>query len=110
MENFNTFMQGRFNTGIRVHYGEWFPIKSVCLDGFDPTKGGEYAFVDVGGGKGHESELILTKHPGMKGRIILEDLPAVIGDIASLDPRIERLSHDFTQPQPIVGKYQRRSR
>jgi len=102
MENFNIFMQGLFGTPARLGWTEWFPVKKVCLDGFD-KEWSEYCWVDVGGGKGHESELVLKLYPETKGKFVVEDQPFVIEDITDLDPRIERLPHDFTKPQPIKG-------
>ena len=102
MENFSVFMQGLFGTPSRLSWTDWFPVEEICLDRYDNTKG-EYCFVDVGGGKGHEAELILKKYPGSRGRFVVEDLPFVINDIASLDDRVERLPHDFTKEQPIKG-------
>jgi len=104
IENFNTFMQGLFGTPARLGWSDWFPVKEVCLDGFDERRS-EYLWVDVGGGKGHESELLLKLYPGIEGKLVVEDLPFVIDDITDLDSRIERLSHDFTKPQPIKGNY-----
>lgn len=103
MENFNIFMQGLFGTPKRLGWTDgWFPIQERILDGFDP-KQGEYCFVDVGGGKGHECELLLRKFPEMKGKLVTQDLPFVIKDIQSLDDRVDRMEHDFTKPQPIKG-------
>lgn len=103
MENFNVFMQGLFGTPRRVGWTDgWFPIRERILDGFDQTKG-EYCFVDVGGGKGHECELLLEKFPDMKGKLVTQDLPFVINDIEELDGRVERMEHDFTKPQPVKG-------
>ena len=102
MENFNVFMQGLFGTPMRLGRTDWFPVKEVCLDGFDARKG-EYCFVDVGAGKGHEAELVMTKFPDTKGKFVIQDLGFVIDDVTSLDERIERMAHDFTKPQPIKG-------
>lgn len=96
-------MQGLFGTPMRLGWVDWFPVKDVCLDGFDASKG-NYCFVDVGAGKGHEAELVLKKYPESRGKFIVEDLPFVIDDITELDERIERLPHDFTKAQPIKGK------
>lgn len=102
MERFNTFMQGLFGTPQRLGWADWFPLKDVCLKGFDASQS-EYVFVDVGGGKGHESELVLKKYPETKGKLVVQDLPFVIDDISELDYRVERMKHDFTQAQPILG-------
>ena len=95
-------MQGRFGT-THIHWANWFPLKEVCIDGFSSGKG-EHCFVDVGGGKGHEGELVLKKYPEVRGKFVLEDMPVVIDDITELNPRIEKVAHDFTKPQPIKGK------
>lgn len=103
-KQFNTFMQGLFGTPARLRWLDWFPMDEVALQGFDKSKG-EYLLVDVGGGRGHESEAILEKYPlsARAGRFVLEDLGFVIDDIGKLDPHIEKLAHDFTQSQPIKG-------
>lgn len=100
-KQFNTFMQGLFGTPARLRWLDWFPLDEVALHGFDKSKS-EYMFVDVGGGKGHESEAVIKKYSeSMSGKVVLQDLPFVIEDITELDSRIERLPHDFTKPQPI---------
>lgn len=103
MANFNVFMQGLFGTPQRLGWLDWFPFKAVCSDEFDASKS-DYLFVDVAGGKGHECELLLNKHSGLKGKLALEELPFVIEDITNLDERVERAKHDFMKPQPIKGK------
>lgn len=104
MENFSAFMQGLFGTPSRLGWTDWFPVDEACLDGFDPAQG-EYCFVDVGGGKGHEAQLVRRKYPDARGKFVVEDLPFVINDISDLDPSVERLPHDFTTPQPIKGAW-----
>ena len=102
MANFNVFMQGLFGTPQRLGWTDWFPFEEVCLDGFDEAKG-EYLFVDVAGGKGHECELLLKRFPKLRGKLALQDLPFVIDGISDLNGKIERVKHDFTTPQPIHG-------
>lgn len=104
MANFNDFMQGLFGTPQRLGWTDWFPFEEVCLDGFDEAKG-EYLFVDVAGGKGHECELLLKRFPKLRGKLALQDLPFVIDDISDLDGKIERVKHDFMTPQPIHGGF-----
>lgn len=103
MANFNVFMQGLFGTPHRLGWTDWFPFEEVCLDGFDDAKS-EYLFVDVAGGKGHESELLLKKFPKLRGKLALQELPFVIDDTLSLDGRVEKVKYDFTTPQPIHGE------
>lgn len=104
MENFNTFMNGRFGETRRKHWLDWFPLGEACFAGYDDNKS-DYCFVDVGGGNGHEIGLVLQKYPPKGGRVVLEDLPAVIADVKQgLSSRIETVAHDFTKPQPIEGR------
>lgn len=96
-------MQGLFGTPNRLGWTDgWCPIQERILDDFDATKG-EYCFVDVGGGKGHECQLLLEKFPDMRGKLVVQDLPFVIDDIRHLDSRVEKMYHDFTKPQPVKG-------
>lgn len=45
----------------------------------------------------------MTKHPAVTGRLILQDLPVVIGQIkdGSIDSRIEHVGYDFHTKQPV---------
>ena len=59
-------------------------------------------FVDVGGGMGQQCTAVREKFPHLAGRIILEDLPAVVSQ-AKVPAGVEVLPHDFWHPQPIKG-------
>ena len=59
--------------------------------------------VDVGGGKGHTSCQIRELCTDIKGRIILQDRPNVIADIAEDLPGVEKTEHDSFTPQPVKG-------
>lgn len=59
-------------------------------------------FVDVGGGIGHQCNGLIKKHPNLKGRIILQDLPPSL-EQSIAHPSVERMVHDFFKPQPIKG-------
>lgn len=87
---------------MRLSWLQFFPVEEVCLKGFDEAKS-PYSFVDVGGGKGHECVAVLKKYPNALGKFVVEDLPFVINDITDLDPRVERLPHNFLDLQPIKG-------
>ena len=60
--------------------------------------------VDIGGSIGHDLAEFRTKHPNTPGRLILEDLPVVIGQIKELDESIERVEYDFHTEQPHKGE------
>ncbi|PYI01803.1 S-adenosyl-L-methionine-dependent methyltransferase [Aspergillus sclerotiicarbonarius CBS 121057] len=57
--------------------------------------------VDVGGGKGHDLNELRTKWPTIPGRLILQDLPAVVAEATDLHPSIECMAHDFFTEQPV---------
>ncbi|KAI1802496.1 putative O-methyltransferase [Daldinia bambusicola] len=115
-KHFFEYLQGRppygdlFNLHMSgYHYGRaswmdpgFFPVEDKLVDGAERDE--EAAFlVDVGGSIGHDIQDFLIKHPSVPGRLILQDLPAVIDQISSLDKRIERMAHDFFEEQPIRG-------
>jgi hypothetical protein len=102
VENFNTFMTGHF-AGKHLPWLEWFPADQLIISGFDENVS-PYMFVDVGGGRGHEANAVRKKFFDAKGIVAIEDLPDVIDDQRDLDERIERIKHDFFQPQPIKGR------
>ncbi|KAI4182951.1 MAG: hypothetical protein L6R41_005685 [Letrouitia leprolyta] len=58
--------------------------------------------VDVGGNRGHDLINLRNKHPGLQGRMILQDLPDVIAHtFFDQEDGIEAVPHDFFQRQPI---------
>lgn len=61
-------------------------------------------FVDVGGGNGQQCVAFKETFPNVTGRVILQDLPAVIAE-AKLPEGIEAMKYDFFTPQPIKGMY-----
>lgn len=81
---------------------DFFPINRALdisdLDGSSPL------LVDVGGGIGHDVEEFRKKHPGLPGRLIVQDLPETIQQASKASHRIELMAHDFFTPQPIHGE------
>ncbi|KAI3337282.1 S-adenosyl-L-methionine-dependent methyltransferase [Xylariaceae sp. AK1471] len=59
-------------------------------------------YVNVGGGIGHQCAQLLEKRPDIPGRVILQDLPHSIAN-ALPTPRVENMSYNFFQPQPVIG-------
>lgn len=67
------------------------------------AKEDEVLVVDVGGGVGHDLLGFRARHPEIKGRLVLEDLPHIIQAVGEADG-IELVEHDFYTPQPVKGK------
>lgn len=81
---------------------------TTWLDAFDVTKhlegskDDDVIFVDVAGGVGHQCALLKGKHPEIKGRVILEDLPMVVPQAIPV-PGVEAQGIDMWQGQPVKG-------
>lgn len=95
--------------GNRKSWLDWFPVKEQY---FPHKSNGAYEgkqdmvfMVDVAGGRGHHLDEFAKRFPDAPGRLILEDLPAVIDDDAKeLDPRIEKMKIDMFERQPVEGE------
>lgn len=103
MDNFNTCMTGI--RGSRPSWIEWYPVEDCILKSGTSTNASDVLLVDIAGGRGHDVQAFGRKFSKYSGRLVLQDLPDVIGDIKSLDERIERVEYDFFTPQPIYGQY-----
>ena len=61
--------------------------------------------VDIGGGSGHVLRDFVKDPSNRVGRLVLQDLPAALGDTEELKNQgIEAMAHDFFTPQPVKGK------
>lgn len=81
---------------------DFFPVEEL-LKGLDLTETSPL-LVDVGGGIGHDVEEFKAKFPGLRGRLIVQDLPGPIA-AAQKSPGIELMAHDFFTPQPVQGGF-----
>ncbi|CAI4214094.1 unnamed protein product [Parascedosporium putredinis] len=59
--------------------------------------------VDIGGSVGHDLDEFRRHHPDAPGKLILQDLPVVIGQIKELNPAITTMEYDFHTAQPVEG-------
>ncbi|KAJ5090818.1 hypothetical protein N7532_009502 [Penicillium argentinense] len=57
--------------------------------------------VDIGGGHGHQSIQLGQKYPNVLGRLVLQDLPTTVENLAIEGVKVE--AYDFFQKQPLVG-------
>jgi hypothetical protein len=79
----------------------YYPVQERLVQG-SKQDDKEVFLVDVGGGRGHDLEGLKQAHPNIKGRLILQDRPEVVGQ-AELSSGLEKMRHDFNTPQPIKG-------
>ncbi|KAF2164139.1 hypothetical protein M409DRAFT_56846 [Zasmidium cellare ATCC 36951] len=77
-------------------HNQWFDIYPVRERLNDES----HVFVDLGGGSGHDIARLKTKFPDLPGRLVLQDLPAVVRGV-SLPNGIEINPHNMFDPQPI---------
>lgn len=66
-------------------------------------KEGDVAIVDVAGGQGHIMGDIRKQTPGLKGRVIVQDLQSVLDAAPDGPPEgVEFMAHDIFKAQPIT--------
>ncbi|KAJ5709411.1 hypothetical protein N7493_010745 [Penicillium malachiteum] len=99
-ERFHNYVQGVRES--RPFWVDWFPVQERILDGYSGAPTDSF-IVDVAGGSGRDMLALKRKFPNLSGRVILEDLPAVINDIHFHDMGLEKIAHDVFHPQPVEG-------
>ena len=100
---FNNYM-----SGYRAGKPSWvdpgfYPVQERLIQGMK-SGSNEVLLVDVGGGLGHDLELLKQKYPQFPGRLILQDKQDVIDQIPGMKAAFEKTVHDFFTPQPVHGK------
>ncbi|KAL8714436.1 MAG: hypothetical protein Q9220_001769 [cf. Caloplaca sp. 1 TL-2023] len=99
-EVFNSFMT-KWKAGTRM-WTESYPAKDRLCSMIDSPD--QVLLVDIGGGGGHVLREFVKDPEHLTGRLILQDLPATLGDRDSLKAQgIEAMPHDFFTPQPVIG-------
>ena len=104
MKLFNSGMRSLATIGGAAKSAGPYPFEKEF--GREEIKDTDVAIVDVGGGRGQALEAIKTAFPGMKGRMLLQDVPNVIEDAKAggLPSFIEPMAASFFEPQPVRGK------
>lgn len=65
-------------------------------------KEGDVAIVDVAGGQGHIMAGVRKQNPGLKGRLVVQDLQSVFDAAPDGPPEgVEFMGHNIFKPQPI---------
>ncbi|KAJ5365282.1 hypothetical protein N7517_008168 [Penicillium concentricum] len=105
LTRFNDFMEGQ--RADRPHWCDWFPVHERILDHPDLTSETPL-IVDIGGGRGHDLLGFRRRFPDAHGKLILEDLAAVINEVtgaqelaaANIDTQVFDF---FNETQPVRG-------
>ncbi|KAF2872423.1 S-adenosyl-L-methionine-dependent methyltransferase [Massariosphaeria phaeospora] len=104
-KEFNLFM-GVHRTGEKTWLDQKELGDALLSHGQDaPTNGnkdGNVAFVDIGGGIGHQCLALKEKYPELAGRIVLQDLPEVVRQ-ANVGDAINAMGVNFFDGQPVKG-------
>ncbi|KAK1505116.1 hypothetical protein CABS01_08894 [Colletotrichum abscissum] len=94
-------------SGYRQGRNPWmapgfFPVKERLIEGASTDADAPF-LVDIGGSIGHDLAEFHSYFPEAPGKLILQDLPVVIGQIQELTPAITPMGHDFLTEQPVKG-------
>lgn len=103
-EHFNNHMRGYRQGRLPWMAPGFFPVKERLVDGLEANPEATL-LVDIGGSVGHDLEEFHRYHPEAPGRLVLEDLPAVIEEARGrkLSEAITPLGYDFHEEQPVKG-------
>ncbi len=81
----------------------FYPVEERLIHGAQTDQDATF-LVDIAGGVGHDLEEFLRKVPHAPGRLVLQDLEAVIDQAHGLGDRIHKMVYDFYTEQPIKGE------
>lgn len=101
--HFSDHMGGRRLGRIPWMNSKLYPVQQRLIQGAD-TDPGRAFLVDIGGGAGHDLIEFRQHYPDAPGKLILQDLPAVLKQVEDLDPAIVCMEYDFFEEQPVKGR------
>lgn len=117
-EDFYTWMethpvqQGAFHRFMEAQFAmlpTWLDVISFDTEVARDAGAHDVVFVDVGGGNGSQCATLRKAFPDLKGRIILQDRPAVLEKALTVDG-MEPMAHDFLTEQPVHSELIHRAR
>ncbi|KAK7408045.1 hypothetical protein QQX98_009818 [Neonectria punicea] len=92
---FHRFMEAQF-----VGLPTWLDVVDFQSELAKGISAAETAFVDVGGGAGHQCEALKKKLPNLEGKVVLQDRPEVLEKALDISG-VENMSYDFVTEQPV---------
>lgn len=102
-KHFHNHMRGYRQGRLPWMAPGFFPVQERLVEGADKSPDA-VLIVDIGGSVGHDLEEFRKYHPSTPGKLILQDLPAVIQNNKGLDPAIIPMEYNFLTEQPIKGQ------
>lgn len=115
-EDFYTWMethpiqQGAFHRFMEAQFAmlpTWLDAVSFDTEIAQDAGAEDVVFVDVGGGNGSQCAALKKSFPELKGRVILQDRPAVLEKALKVDG-MELMAYDFLTEQPVHSEFARR--
>ena len=99
----------KLHPAVFAHFNDWLSLhannRGVWVDVY-PTEElfsrvdeGGVVVVDVAGGSGVDIGRFRRKYE--QGRLVLQDVPEMLGSLTALDSSIEKVPHDFFVDQPV---------
>ena len=95
--------QGAFHRFMEAQFASlptWLDAISFDTEIANGVTAEDVVFVDVGGGNGSQCAALKKAFPELKGRIILQDRPAVLAKALKVDG-MESMAHDLLTEQPV---------
>ncbi|KAK8073470.1 S-adenosyl-L-methionine-dependent methyltransferase [Apiospora phragmitis] len=104
LEDFNNHMGGYRQGRLPWMAPEFVPVQEVLIKGADQSPDAVF-MVDVGGCLGHDLLEFHRYHPTVPGKLIVQDLPQVVGSIIPSEENkaLTPMAHNFFEEQPIKG-------
>ncbi|KAL9056574.1 MAG: hypothetical protein Q9162_002857 [Coniocarpon cinnabarinum] len=98
---FDDYMVMR-KTDITSSWVQLCDVEAILRDKSSQLSADRHAVVDIGGGVGTDLLTFRDRHPGLAGRLVLEDLSYSLDRVIDLPPDVEKVPFDFfTMEQPV---------
>ncbi|KAJ6036486.1 hypothetical protein N7540_000765 [Penicillium herquei] len=100
----NAYYGEAFNTTMAMSFRrrgqDWFEFFPIA-DRLRVPSDDDPLIVDIGGSRGEDLKKFKAQFPALPGKLILQDLPAVLQGAHDLPAGIEAQKHDFFHEQPV---------
>lgn len=98
--------QQAFNTVMKMperrrgqDWFDFFPVEEKL----SVRQGSDSLLVDIGGNQGRDITEFNKRFPDLRGKLVLEDLPAVVCSGSNLPPNVQVQGYNFFDEQPVKG-------